>query len=108
MNHEPAAAAQGTTGPYMRADDDQINAAIDLLRCNGYSVLMAGSFDWETPGQFRSRHQVSTAHFDRRVKASRCPCFLAERGPSGRILRLQSNPDFEAWMQPHTNYRQHL
>ena len=84
----------------MRTDDEQINAAIDLLRVNGYSVLLAGGFHWETPGEFRFRHQVSTAHFDRRVKAPPCPHFLALRGPSGRILKLRSNPDFEEWMKP--------
>jgi hypothetical protein len=100
MIHRFAEAPQSKPGPYMRSDDEHINAAIDLLRGNGYSVLLAGNFHWETPGEFRSRLQVSTAHFDRRVKAPNCPCFLAERGPSGRILKLQSNPDFEAWMKP--------
>ncbi len=83
-----------------RSDDEQINAAIDLLRGNGYSVLLGGDFHWETPGEFRSRLHVSTAHFDRRVKDPLCPHFLAGRGPSGRILKLRSNPDFEAWMKP--------
>ena len=103
MNTELSQAPRPTPGPnlYARTDDDRINAAIDLLRGNGYSVLLAGNFHWETPGEFRSRLQVSTAHFDRRVKAPSCPCFLAERGPSGRILKLQSNPDFEAWMRPY-------
>ncbi len=85
----------------MTADDEKVNAAIDLLRENGYSVLRAGDFHWETPGEFRSRLGVSTAHFDRRVKAPSCPHFLAERGPSGRILKLRSNPDFETWMRPY-------
>lgn len=85
----------------MRATDEQINAAIDLLRKNGYSVTKPeGDFHWETPGEFRTRLKISTAHFARRIAEAGCPAFSADISPTGRILRLSGNPDFEAWFLP--------
>jgi len=81
--------------------DEQINAAIDLLRRNGYSVdLPKHLHRLETPGEFRARLQISTMHFKRRIEDPNCPEFHTERGPSGRILNLRSNPDLDAFMRP--------
>lgn len=78
----------------------EINEAIALLRAHGFTVTKPQSAAVsETPGEFRTRLSISTAHFHRRVNDPACPGFDAERGPSGRILTLRSNPDFEAWMQ---------
>ena len=79
--------------------DEQINAAIDLLRRHGYSVELPKHLHrLESPGEFRIRLSISTTHFMRRIEAPDCPAFFADRGPSGRILRLRSNPDLDGFM----------
>ena len=82
--------------------DGRINAAITLLRENGYSVdLPKHLHRLETPGEFRTRLQISTTHFMRRLATQGCPEFYRECGPSGRILKMRSNPDLDAFMRQH-------
>lgn len=55
-------------------------------------------FTVETPSQFCERLDISKEHFRRRTGDAECPEFEKEAGPSGRIIKLRSNPQFEQWM----------
>lgn len=91
----------------MTPTDAQINAALDLLRAAGYVITCPAlpESPLETPKEFLGRLGFSNMHFIRRVADPDCPWFYAERGPSGRLLSLRSNPELEAFLQPRKGAR---
>lgn len=83
-------------GPF-ETIDALVNAAIDLLRREGFQVV-AASDAWETPGKTRMRLGIKAATFSNLLRAPDCPAFQAIRGASGRILKLKCNPVLEGWL----------
>ena len=80
--------------------DERINAAIELLRENGFSVTRRISHPFaETPGELEGRLGITA---NRRIKSfarGDCPEFdIIARGPSGRIIKLRSNADLDAFL----------
>ena len=75
--------------------------AIAHLRARGFSVTDPGLLRWERPGQFRARLKLSQKTFAGCVVTwglhGRCPIQVDRRGPSGRIKRLRSNPEFDEY-----------
>jgi len=74
--------------------DDQINAAIALLRSKGYSVTLPRADEWVTPVDLWRSHGAgcSLAQFRDRLHHSRCPQFQRHVGASGRMTTLRPTP----------------
>jgi hypothetical protein len=84
----------------VKATDQEINAAIELLRANGYAVIAHRSHPVaETPRDLEERLGIKP---NRRIKCfarGDCPAFeVLSRGPSGRIIRLRSNQHLDAFL----------
>lgn len=73
--------------------DEQINAAIELLRSNGFVVDRPELGPWQTPGELRAQFPgLSSSAMTIRISKFRGP-FPQERGASGRLTRLRSTPE---------------
>jgi hypothetical protein len=79
-------------------NDDAINAAIDLLRAAGYRVSRTEEGPWTTPALVRAQFGLSSEQLSYRLGHRHAPAFSAERGPSGRLLRLRLNPALREWL----------
>lgn len=83
------------------SESEATNFALTHLRDLGYTITLAVAGPWETPKQLLGRlgglHPMTLF---RRGKRADCPVLSAvERGPTGRIVRLRSNAEFDAFMQ---------
>lgn len=83
---------------------DEANAtewAIAWLRDRQFTVrFVPDGRNWESPKELHARltpGMVRTT-FLQRLNHTGAPAFLAERGPSRRLLRLKSTPALEAWL----------
>lgn len=63
------------------------------LKLHGYGIYRLG--EWEAPRVFCERVGISPSTLARKMKSRKCPEVEVERGPSGRLLRILSNPAFE-------------
>jgi hypothetical protein len=84
-----------------RASDEQINAAIELLRVHGLVVTSPDEGWWERTGDFCRRLGISGKHFSAQTRRVDCPAFRAERGRLGSIRMVRGNPQFEAFLTRH-------
>jgi hypothetical protein len=84
----------------MTTTDDQINAAIGLLRARGYSVTLPQADEWVTPVDLWRSHGggCSLAQFRDRLHHSRCPHFQRHVGASGRMTTLRPTPALLAFL----------
>lgn len=87
-------------GPFDTVEQ-MINGAIDLVRRHGFYVTEDRS-EFETVADFRSRMDIRAPSYLAKLLAHPdCPHFISVRGTSGRILKLKSNPQLEAWIAAH-------
>jgi AraC-like DNA-binding protein len=67
------------------------------LKLQNYGIH--GLRSWESPNDLCDRMGISPSTLQRRLKSSSCPEADIERGPSGRLIRLRSNPSLEEFLQ---------
>jgi len=78
-------------------NDEAINAAITLLRSNGFTVRMPeGVVRWMTPKELRG--EVGSSGIWRRLHSRECPPFEARRGSTGRLVELRVTPELRAFL----------
>lgn len=83
----------------MSATDAEINAAITLLRAEGFTVGKPAEDPWESPAALFQRLYLSPSTGHKRLGMPQCPPFSSRpapaRGPGrpgGRRIRLRANP----------------
>lgn len=82
-------------------ENEATNWAIDWLRQHGWIVTQPlRAARGMTVGAFRRRYApgLSSGALTQRLRHPQCPDFAADRGPSGRILRIEANPELIAWV----------
>jgi len=68
------------------------------LEKRGYTSAPKKAFPWEKPSQFSRRHGFGPTWFSKRLgKVPPPPPFEADKGKTGRVVALRSNPALEAW-----------
>jgi hypothetical protein len=90
--------------PDMNPTDDEINAAIDLLRSLGYQVTFPegkAAFEWETPAHFCERVGIAVGSLQRTLARAEFSGIRYESRQSLRLrtLVIRSNPDLDAYIQ---------
>jgi hypothetical protein len=90
--------------PDMNPTDDEINAAIDLLRSHGYQVVFPEgqvAFQWETPAHFCERVGIAVNSLQRTLTSADRAGVRHEtkRSHTLRTLVIRSNPDLDAYIQ---------
>jgi len=63
---------------------------VKRLRMRGYLVMQ--KWTWERPGQLCERLGISRDTLERRMASRWCPEVKQERGPTGRLIAVASNP----------------
>ena len=81
----------------MTLDDYSIHAIRAHLSKRGYDVTLRKSYAWETPKAFALRHGYGPTWFCTVRKRKPYPLFEVERGRTGRVVRMRSNAELEAW-----------
>lgn len=71
----------------------------EYLRARGWVVTRATAFEWERPCEFSRRHGFSATWFSTIKKRKRLPPFEADKGRTGRVIWLRSNPQLEAFAE---------
>ena len=71
------------------------NWALSWLREEGYRCEIP--LEWESPRRFCARLGISGKLLSKKLRAKACPPIDVSRGPSGRLLEIASNTDFEAF-----------
>jgi hypothetical protein len=82
---------------FFSTEDAMVNFFIEQLRIRGYSINRIADGPWETPKEFCGRLDLNAGSFSRSLARGNHPYFQANRGPSGRLIELRSNPEFEEW-----------
>lgn len=86
-----------------RTQEELLQQATDVLLQAGFTVGMAPG-QWETCSQVRHRLRIPRRTWAHKIARKWLGKVLREedieRGPSGRILRIRSNAEFEHWMTP--------
>ncbi len=67
------------------------------LKLQNYGIHSLRS--WESPNDLCNRTGISSSTLQRRLKSKTCPEAEIERGPSGRLIRLRSNPSLEEFLR---------
>lgn len=71
----------------------------DELESRGYSSAPMSLFKWETPAEFSRRHGYHSNWLCKmRTRSRNIPAFECDKGKSGRLIRIRSNPALEEWM----------
>lgn len=70
-----------------------IEKAETWLNLHGYGIHPLG--EWEPPTALCTRLGISSSTLARKMKSGKCPKVKVDRGPSGRLLALISNPAFD-------------
>jgi hypothetical protein len=66
------------------------------LSKRGWSCQRKSDFPWETQAQFNARHRRNEGWLSKKLnRMDGVPHFEAQRGKSGRIVRLRSNAGLE-------------
>jgi hypothetical protein len=79
-------------GPF-DTQDQLLNAAITLVRESGFLIMPADSgLAWVTPAQLGKCLRIAGSYLTRLLRAPDCPPFFANRGDTGRIIKLQPSP----------------
>jgi hypothetical protein len=81
--------------------ENQINAAISLLRSRGYSVTLPQADEWVTVIDLWRKHGgIGTiAQFRDRLHHPRCPNFQRHVGATGRMTTLRPTPELLAFLR---------
>lgn len=74
------------------------NFALDHLRARGYSCRLAESGDWTTPGALSRELDMPSSTLAKRLKHPRCPAYIRDIGPTGRLKRLRVSPELRAFL----------
>ena len=73
--------------------------AIEHLQQRGLAVIHAAQASpLETTKEFLGRLGIPAMRFHRYRQRKSCPHFYRECGPTGRLVRLRSNPQLEAFL----------
>jgi hypothetical protein len=85
-----------------RTKEEFLSQAVDALLAEGFTVGMPSH--WEKSAALRQRLGVTERTWARKL-ASRflsrvLPPADIERGPTGRIIQIRSNEEFEKWVAP--------
>lgn len=84
-------------------DEELQMQAVMFLATRGIVVSMPGA--WETPGEFCVRVGISCRHFSRVFRSRWAPQIQSERGITGRLIRVRSTPEFDAYAQQRSRRR---
>lgn len=85
--------------PALLNDAEKTNAAIAHLHKLGYTIRLAESSEWITPGQFQRRLGLKSATFSKRLHHPDAPDFPRRMGEAGqRITKLQVTDALAFWM----------
>ena len=83
-------------------DDQAINDAIDLLRKNGFGVILPDAvFKWESPAHFSNRVGIAVSSLQRTLRKARSAgiAFDCRYHDTCRMRVIRSNPDLETFIQ---------
>jgi hypothetical protein len=71
-----------------------------FLQGRGFSVA-APHENWETVKQFCARLRITYQTLPRNMARPACPSVLVRRGPTGRLVELLSNEQFDNFITEH-------
>ena len=80
--------------------EEDLNAAIAIVRARGLEVTTPERFPWMTPSEFHSRFLSGTtkSRMYRRLTGPSAPCVDARWGESGRLLTLRPTRELIAYL----------
>lgn len=85
----------------MTLHDYSMRAIRSYVESKGYRLVPNNSFPWEKPCEFSKRHgREKTWYSKRRTKL---PPHEKEKGKTGRVVRIRSNPELEAFVKKPEN-----
>jgi hypothetical protein len=81
--------------------DEDLNAAIAIVRSRGLTVISPKLLPWTTPSDvfIRFLHGSTKSRMYRRLRAAKAPSFEAEFGGTGRLIALRPNSKLIAYLQ---------
>jgi len=79
--------------------DEQLTAALALVRANGFVVDRPEYSEWTTPKALWGLigQRLSYRGFQKRLSLFKGD-FPARRGPTGRLIEFRSTPALEKWL----------
>lgn len=90
----------------LAGDDSLLKEMIGIVKAHGFSVIKEGN--WESPKEICARLGISlSGTFNRRMKNMPLIASLSAdvvRGPSGRVLFVQSNLFFDDYLKGNFSY----